>query len=373
MNEDELLEAYHGAHPYSYGSQQGVKDFFNINDGKLKTVLSKSGIYTGYKEFKKPKFTPPIRTYGNNYLWEADLMFFTHPDFAKANDGKLYILAIIDTFTKMVHMMILKSKESKYITQKVNELFSFEKPKYLRVDGGGEFISKQFTDMCRRNNVKLYVAMEPIKCATIERFNRTFKRLLVQMMEYNNSIRWSDFVIPCLEIYHSRKHSSLNMSPRNADKPKNESMILQRNLKKYSKYDRIKVIKNRKRAKFQKGQFVKIFKKKNIFSRGYNKNVTQEYFKIYHIDRKLSKDRYYLKDLAGEKLLGSFYGEYLVPFFPPDNNAEYKIDPAFTDFKRKNIRGIPHIWVKWLGWPNKFNQWVPLDSVARILPNSALN
>ena len=373
MNEDELLEAYHGAHPYSYGSRQGVKDFFNINDGELKTVLSKSEIYTGYKEFKKPKFTPPIRTYGNNYLWEADLMFFTHPDFVKANDGKLYILAIIDTFTKMVHMMILKSKESKYITQKVNELFSFEKPKYLRVDGGGEFISKQFTDMCRRNNVKLYVAMEPIKCATIERFNRTFKRLLVQMMEYNNSIRWSDFVVPCLEIYHSRKHSSLNMSPRNADKPKNESMIFQRNLKKYSKYDRIKVIKNRKRAKFQKGQFVKIFKKKNIFSRGYNKNVTQEYFKIYHIDRKLSKDRYYLKDLAGEKLLGSFYGEYLVSFFPPDNNAEYKIDPAFTDFKRKNIRGIPHIWVKWLGWPNKFNQWVPLDSVARILPNSALN
>ena len=270
-------------------------------------------------------------------------------------------------------MLNLKSKETKFITQKVDELFSFDKPKYLRVDGGGEFISKQFTDMCRRNNVKLYVAMEPIKCAIIERFNRTFKRLLVQMMEFNNSIRWIDFVEPCLEIYHSRKHSSLNMSPRNADKDENELKILQRNLKRYSKYDRIKVIKNRKPAKFRKGQIVKIFKKKNIFSRGYNKNVTQEYFKIYHIDRKLSKDRYYLKDLAGEKLLGSFYSDYLVPFLPPVDNVEYKIDPTFTDFKRKKIRGIPHIWVKWLGWPKKFNQWVPLESVARILPKLALN
>ena len=237
---------------YEKRSQKGVKDFVNINERELKTVLSKSEIYTGYKEFKKPKFTPPIRTYGNNYLWEADLMFFTHPDFAKANDGKLYILAIIDTFTKMVHMLNLKSKETKFITQKVDELFSFDKPKYLRVDGGGEFISKQFTDMCRRNNVKLYVAMEPIKCAIIERFNRTFKRLLVQMMEFNNSIRWIDFVEPCLEIYHSRKHSSLNMSPRNADKDENELKILQRNLKRYSKYDRIKVKKNRKPAMFRK-------------------------------------------------------------------------------------------------------------------------
>ena len=30
----------------------------------------------------------------------------------------------------------------------------------------------------------------------------------------------------------------------------------------------------------------------------------------------------------------------------------YKIDPNFKDFIRKNIRGKPHIYVKWLGWPN---------------------
>ena len=35
-----------------------------------------------------------------NYL-EADLMFFTHPDFAKVKDGFLYVLALIDSFTKI--------------------------------------------------------------------------------------------------------------------------------------------------------------------------------------------------------------------------------------------------------------------------------
>ena len=63
------------------------------------------------------------------------------------------------------------------LLKKVNELFQKERPKYLRVDAGGEFISKQFTNMCKKNNVKLYFAMEPLKCAIIERFNRTFKRI----------------------------------------------------------------------------------------------------------------------------------------------------------------------------------------------------
>ena len=48
---------------------------------------------------------------------------------------------------------------------------------------GGEFLSNQFSEMCQENQVILYVAMEPIKCAFIERFNRTFKRLLIQIME----------------------------------------------------------------------------------------------------------------------------------------------------------------------------------------------
>ena len=131
--------------------------------------------------------------------------------------------------------------------------------------------------------------------------------------------------------------------------------------------------KEKKPAKFRKGQIVKIFKKRGIFSKGYGKNVTQEFFEIYHIDRKLSKDRYYLKDLSGDKILGSFYGEYLVPFTQPEGDAEYKIDPSFTDFKRKLIGRVPHIWIKWLGWPTKFNQWVPLKTVKRILPDLTLD
>ena len=62
-----------------------------------------------------------------------------------------------------------------------------------------------------------------------------------------------------------------------------------------------RVEKNRRKSKFKKGQVVKIFKKKGIFARGFHQNVTKEYFKIYYVDRSLCKDRYYLKDMQGDK------------------------------------------------------------------------
>ena len=369
MSNRDFLNKYHESEPYSFGGISLVQNYFNVNPKKIARVLSKSDIYTTFKEFKKPSKTPPIRTYGPNYLWEADLMFFTHPQFSTSNDGFLYVLAFIDTFTKAVGIIKLKTKDTKIVTQKMKYIFdNGDKPKYLRVDAGGEFLSHIFTQMCAKHNVKVYIAQEPIKCAFIERFNRTFKRILVQLMEYHNSVRWVDFIKLAYTIYHSRKHSSIGMSPDEAEDEENHALIYDKLLRKYMKDDRKKYIKDKKLPKFRKGDIVKIFKKKGIFTRGFNQSVTKEYFTIYHIDRRLSKDRYYLKDLMGERIIGSFYSEYLVPFTPPTDGGEYRIDPNFRDFKRRRIRGVPHIWVKWLGWPSKFNQWVPEADIQHLLP-----
>ena len=371
MSHREFLNKYHDREPYSFGGISQVKNYFNGNSKKIAKVLSKSDTYTTFREFKKPSKTPPIRTHGPNYLWEADLMFFTHPDFASSNEGFLYILAFIDTFTKSVGIMKLRTKDTKIVTAMMKNKFdSGDKPKYLRVDAGGEFLSHTFTQMCAKHNVKVYIAQEPIKCAFIERFNRTFKRILVQLMEHHNSVRWVDFIEPAISIYQSRKHSSIGMSPDEAEDEENHAAIYEKLLRKYTKDDRIKYIKNKKLPKFRKGDIVKIFKKKGIFTRGFNQSVSKEYFTIYHIDRRLSKDRYYLKDLMGERIIGSFYSEYLVPFTPPTDGGEYRIDPNFNDFKRKRIRGVPHIWVKWLGWPSKFNQWVPETDIQHLLPQN---
>ena len=374
LTDQQILNRYHSNRPYSFSGKNHVKRRFPyLKYNEIGELLSKSEIYTGFKGFKKPRKLPPIRVHGPNYLWETDLMFLTDPLFVPLNDGYKYILAIIDAFTKAIYVAPLKAKDTKIVTKLVDEWFQDEKPKYLRVDGGGEFLSKLFTQMCQRNGVKLYVAQEPIKCAYIERFNRTFKRILMQLMEHNNSARWIDFLRNTVEIYSFRTHSSIGMSPSDAkyDEERHDE-IFSKNLKKYIMDDRKTVLKNSHPTKFKKGQIVKVFKRKGIFDKGYVESTAKEYFEIYHVDRRLSKDRYYLKDLQGEKVIGSFYEEYLVQFDPPVNR-DYRLDPKYKITERKNIRGIPHIKVKWLGWPDKFNQWIRADSVTHLLSDEIRN
>ena len=79
MSNRDFLNKYHETEPYSFGGIHQARSHFNVNPKKIARVLSKSDIYTSFREFKRPSKTPPIRTYGPNYIWEADLMFFTHP------------------------------------------------------------------------------------------------------------------------------------------------------------------------------------------------------------------------------------------------------------------------------------------------------
>ena len=63
MNSKDFLKNYHsGETPYSFGGKKHVQDNVNIPNKALDKNLSKSGVYTEFREFKKPKFTPPIRT-----------------------------------------------------------------------------------------------------------------------------------------------------------------------------------------------------------------------------------------------------------------------------------------------------------------------
>ena len=77
MSNREFLNKYHDSEPYSFGGINQVQNYFNVKKRKVANILSKSDTYTTFKEFKKPRKVPPIRTHGPNYLWEADWWSFT--------------------------------------------------------------------------------------------------------------------------------------------------------------------------------------------------------------------------------------------------------------------------------------------------------
>ena len=70
---------------------------------------------------------------------------------------------------------------------------------------------------------------------------------------------------------------------------------------------------------------------------------------------------YKLKDYDGEELKGTFYEKELQKVIKPDN--VYKVEKILKKCSRgRNVQYL----VKWLGYPNKFNLWVPASEINLI-------
>ena len=68
---------------------------------------------------------------------------------------------------------------------------------------------------------------------------------------------------------------------------------------------------NPKAPKFKVSDIVRITQYKNIFSKGYTKNSSREIFLINSV-LKTNPWTYKIKDLNGEKVIGSFYEKELL-------------------------------------------------------------
>ena len=111
---------------------------------------------------------------------------------------------------------------------------------------------------------------------------------------------------------------------------------------------------------------VRISHARHPFQREYNERWTREHFII--VDRFLKGGIkiYKLKDYDNELITGSFYEQELQKIVVKKNDP-YKIQEVLRERTRKRKT---EIYVKFLGWPEKFNAWIPkkrLSSLANLL------
>ena len=103
--------------------------------------------------------------------------------------------------------------------------------------------------------------------------------------------------------------------------------------------------------KFSLGDTVRLSGTKRLYEKGYRGNWTQELFKI---SARYPSDppTYGLKDQSGEDIKDKFYAQELQKVKQKDI---YKVERVIKTRKR---RGKTEYFVKWLGYPDKFNSWV---------------
>lgn len=99
---------------------------------------------------------------------------------------------------------------------------------------------------------------------------------------------------------------------------------------------------------------------KRTFEKGYLPNFFKEIFTISkQIPRTLPV--YKLKDFDGEELKGTFYEKELQKVIKRDD--VYEVEMIFK--KRGRGKNVQYF-VKWLGYPAKFNSWISAFEIKKI-------
>ena len=117
--------------------------------------------------------------------------------------------------------------------------------------------------------------------------------------------------------------------------------------------------------KFNVCDLVRISLTKNTFERGYEKNFSEEIFKITRVSYCQGLHTYILQDLIDEIIDGFFYKEELVRVGQERlaSDKHFKIERVV---RTKGRGANKQLLVKWAGYPDKFNSWVKASELKNI-------
>lgn len=279
-------------------------------------------------------------------IWAADLVEMQA--FAKSNKGYKYLLMLIDIFTKYGWIVPLKTKTGSEVTNAFQKIFKEGRiPAKIWSDKGKEFFNKTLNNLLKKHNIELYTTENEEKSSVVERWNRTIKQNMWKYFTANNTYKYLDILQPLVNKYNNTYHRSIKCTPIEATQPQNELKVFQ------ALYDDTPLLK--KTPKFRLGDKVRIVKKKKTFEKGYTPNWTEEIFTITTV-KNTKPPTYVISDTNGEEIKGSFY----EPELQKTTQTIYRIEKVLN---RRTRNGKKEIYVKWKGYNNKFNSWIPIDNL----------
>ena len=151
-------------------------------------------------------------------VWDCDLMDMQ--SLSKYNDNYNYLLSVKDTFSKYLHIVPLRPKSGTAacsaflsILAKYSKLVR-RRPVWVRTDRGKEFLNRTFQTMLRKEGIQFQVCRDPnVKCAIVERSNRTIREKLYRYMSFKNTYRYIDVLPRFVRGYTDSVHSATGMAP----------------------------------------------------------------------------------------------------------------------------------------------------------------
>ena len=331
--------------PKQPGSFASSRTFHKHSDKKfthkqIKDWLTNQDVYTLHKPVRWRFRRRRIFTSGIDDLWQADLVDMSA--ISKYNDGYKFLLTCIDVFSKYAWAIPLKNKSSKSVVAAFELLFGDRRPANLQTDKGTEFLNAPTQELFKENRINFYTTEnDDVKASVVERFNRTLKSKMWKYFTFKGTHRYVDVLNDLLHSYNRTFHRTIKMSPSEVNR-NNESEI------------RKTIYKPKQKPKWllNLGDRVRISKTRRQFKKGYLPNWSDELFTV-AVRHPTDPPTYEIDDYDKERVKGKFYELELQKVSKTDD--VYKVESIL---KTRNRKGRKEYFVKWFGYPDKFNSWV---------------
>jgi len=317
---------------------------------KAERYLIGQEAYTLHKDVRKRFVRRKTLSKGIGDLFQADLVDLTNISFS--NDGVRYLLTCIDVFSKKAWAVAIRQKTASAVAKAFESiLLSSPTPRMLQTDKGTEFLNSTFQKLLKKYNIHFYTSEnEDIKAAVVERFNRTLKTKMYRYFTFKNTSRYVDVLQSLIDSYNSTPHRSIGMSPDQVNK-ENEQQVRMRLFPEKTK--------QKTRWHFNIGDQVRMASHRtSAFTKGYTVKWSRELFIVVKRE-KTEPPTYRLQDLMGETIKGRFYANELQLSASPEL---YRIEKILTS--RRGVDGKVRHYVKWMGYPTKFNSWI--NEIANV-------
>ena len=299
-----------------------------------------------HKNVRKNFPRNPIHVRLPFYQYGVDLIDFSA--YKNYNNGKKWILILIDVFSKKIYVRALKSKAGLEVSLSLDEILKKmpHKPRLISADLGTEFWNSNVRKVLKKYGVHLFLTQGVKKNAVVERVNKTFEELIWTLFDTSRNRKYVHQLQKIAESYNEAIHSRTKMPPNKVNYL--NAHVVYKNL-----YNHLPS--KRKKPKFKQGDVVRIALLRPEFSKKFEQKWGRAVFKIHGKPYYPSGGvypMYKIVELDGTLLPGKYYEKELLKL----NEKHYLTNFKFPyEIIRKDKKGT---YVKWLGYDKKYNSYL---------------
>ena len=266
-----------------YGSRQRTLKEAREKDKNITTDDVNEFFQKNVEAKRKPAGQTSFVAPHSAYEYQVDLFFINDLEDQKFKVGMI----MIDVFDTFMHVVAIKGKKEEDLASGTIESSHKmgKKPKIIYTDDEGALSKEAIQTYLKEQKIEHHRTRAHANFS--ERAIRTFKDMLYKRVEADekkgkSNIQWTDYIHEILLTYNNRMiHSATKFTPKEARKPSNE-LSVRLNIASSGKRNRIY-------PDLDKGDEVKIFRKRKPNEKERVGNFSKNVYTIERIEKKLSQ------------------------------------------------------------------------------------